>query len=102
MAINGEKLNELRITYKKSPVKLGKHKTLLFEVESSFHKSSVFFFTKRSKYKELKENPAIAIEIMKTIEGLSEMVKKSLSTPTKISVKYKGLIKNRVSIISDL
>ncbi|MEK5071740.1 hypothetical protein [Sporosarcina sp. FSL K6-1508] len=99
---NGKKANELKISYKKSSVKLGKRKTLLFEVKSSFEKNSVMFFTDRSKYIEIKEDPSVAIEIVKTIGGLSETIEKALSTPTKISVKYKGMIKNRISIISNL
>ncbi|WP_338657339.1 hypothetical protein V6B14_22455 (plasmid) [Sporosarcina psychrophila] len=99
---NGEKLNELKISYKKSAVKLGKGKTLLFEVKSTFDKNSILFFTDRSKYIEIKNDPSVAIEIVKPIGGLSEIIEKALSTPTKISVKYKGIIKNKTSIISNI
>lgn len=98
----GKELNELKISYKKSSVKLGIRKTLLFEVKSSFDKNSILFFTDRSKYLEIKNDPSVVIETVKTIGGLSEMIEKALSTPTKIIVKYKGVIKNKTSIISNL
>jgi len=99
---NGEKLNELKISYKKSSVKQGKRKTLLFEVKSTFDKNSILFFTDRSQYLNIKYDPSVVIEIVKTTGGLSELIEKALSTPTKISVKYIGLIKNKTSIISNL
>ena len=98
---NGKRVNELKISYKKSQVKFGKRKTLLFEVKSSWDKNSVLFFTDRSRYIEIKEEPSVVIEIVKTIGDLSEMIEKALSTPTSISVTSKGLLKNKTSIISN-
>lgn len=89
------KVNELKIWYKKSPVKLGKNKTLLFEVKSSWDKNSIFFFTDRSKYIEIKSDPSVVLEILKTVGGLSETVDTALSTSAKISVISKGFVMNK-------
>lgn len=92
-------MNELKIWYKKSPVKLGKNKTLLFEVKSSWNKDSIFFFTDRSKYIQIKNDPSIVLEILRTVGGLSETVDKALSTSAKISVISKGIVMNKTSLI---
>lgn len=92
-------MNELKMSYKKSPVKQGKLKTLLFEVKSSWDKDSILFFTDRSRYIDIKKDPSVVLEILKTIGGLSEVVEKALSTPTNISVIYKGMIKNKTTLI---
>lgn len=92
-------MNELKIWYKKSPVKLGKNKTLLFEVKSSWNKDSIFFFTDRSKYIQIKNDPSIVLEILRTVGGLSETVDKALFTSAKISVISKGIVMNKTSLI---
>ncbi len=91
--------NALKINYKKSPIKKGNEKTLLFEVISPWE-GNVFFFTDRSRYKELKENPSVAIEIVRTTGRLSKVIEKAYSTPTSISVTYQGLFRNKTSLVN--
>lgn len=94
-------MNELKIWYKKSPVKLGKTKTLLFEVTSSWDKNSILFFTDRTKYIEIKNDPSVALEILKKVGGLSETVDKALSTSAKISVISQGFVRKKTTHISN-
>ncbi|MER2005938.1 MAG: hypothetical protein ABS939_00680 [Psychrobacillus sp.] len=90
--------NEIKIIYKKSPIKRGKEKTLLFEVVTSWDKNSVFFFTDRSRYKEIKYNPAVAIDIVASIGNLSKVIERSLTTPTNIKVIYKGFLGRKITL----
>lgn len=93
--------NELKIFYKKSLVKFGKRKTLLFEVKSSPDKNSVYFLTDRSRYIEIKEDPSVAVEIVNSIGGLSNVVENAFAAPnTKIIVVSKGILRNKTSLIS--
>lgn len=90
--------NEVKIIYKKGPIKKGKDKTLLFEVVTSWDKHSVFFFTDRSRYQEIKYNPAVAMDIVASIGNLSKVIEKSLSTPTNIKVIYKGFLRRKMTL----
>lgn len=84
--------NTLNIKYKKSIVKNGKIKTLLFDVHSSFDGSHYYFFTDRSRLKELKNNPSIAVEVVKTTGKLSEMVQQAMDASLDIRVNNKVVL----------
>lgn len=79
----------LNIKYRKSIVKMGKEKTLIFDVHSSLDGSQYYFFTDRSRLKEMKLNPSAAIEIVKTTGKLSEVVDQAISASMDIRVNNK-------------
>ena len=84
--------NTLNIKYKKSIVKNGKIKTLLLDVHSSLDNSQYYFFTDRSRLKEINNNPSIAIDIVKTKRKLFDIVQQAMSASLDIRVNNKVVV----------
>lgn len=84
-------MKHLQIYYKKSPVKFGDNKSVLFEVKWSGESDSNLFFVDRSEYEAIKREPLIAIGIVRTRGGLSNLIEQSNT----ISVIYKGFLWNK-------
>ena len=91
----------VEISYKKSPVKQGNQKALFFEVKSPWD-DSIFFFTDRSRFKAMKDDPTVVLETLHAIPGMTDMLDKARTTSTDIHVTYKGLIKNKTSLIENI
>jgi hypothetical protein len=88
-------LDRLKITFKKSPVKFGRRKTLLFQVECSWKQGKILFITDRSRYAEIKKNPSVVTRIVNTIEGLSETLEEGLRRSANITVTQKRMLWNK-------
>lgn len=96
-------MNELKISYKKSSVKL-KGKTMLLEVINPFTEiagSTLYMFAERSLYKKIKENPYSVLEVFRGIEIFSKIVERALSTNTKISLTHKRLFTRNTYTLSN-